>query len=362
MTSKNKQKKIFFVIPNLCGGGAERVFLTLVTTMQRCRPNWKIFLVVFSVTGEYAQNLPEQINVIDLYSPRARYAWWKLRSLCQKEKPDIVISTMQATSVFGLIQGTLTKKPRWITRLENPYSLDMARVSFLARILFLRALKISDVVLVLNRRMADDLKENTKILHNKIKIIPNPIDFGDESIKSASIKHPAVVMCGRLVAQKDYPAALATLAQLHNTIPRVHLYILGTGPDLEALQQLAKRLKVDKFVHWLGFQQEPFAYMKAADVFLLSSRYEGFGNVIVEALSAGVPIVSTDCPTGPADILEDGKYGRLSPTGNIKEMVNNLQKTLQLSKQERVLQCRLGKQRAKDFDPEKIIYSYISIF
>jgi len=160
---------------------------------------------------------------------------------------------------------------------------------------------------------------------------------------------------GRLAVQKDFPTLLRAFARLRAARP-ARLMILGEGDRRSELEQLASALGISADVRLPGFVENPLAYMRRAAVFVLSSIYEGFGNVLVEALACGCPIVSTDCPGGPAEILEHGRFGRLVPVGDVAALGDALLATLAAPRESEALVAR-----ARDFSAAVIADRYLGV-
>jgi glycosyltransferase involved in cell wall biosynthesis len=170
--------------------------------------------------------------------------------------------------------------------------------------------------------------ESIPVLHNPV------VSPGFEALSAAAPEHPwfgddvpVVLAAGRLIRQKDYPTMLRAFALLAGRTP-ARLIVIGEGEDRGALEALAAELGIADRVAWPGFVANPYAWMAAARAFVLSSRWEGFGNVLAEALACGTPAVATDCPSGPAEILGEGAYGRLVPVGDAAALADALEATL----------------------------------
>jgi len=157
---------------------------------------------------------------------------------------------------------------------------------------------------------------------------------------------------GRLTEQKDIPTTLRAFERISKS-QDVELVLLGEGELRGKLRDLAWDLGIEESVHMPGFVDNPFPYMRAADVLVLSSRWEGFGNVLVEAMACGTPVVSTECPGGPPEILRDGKYGKLVPVGDHKALADAVTQTL-----ENPIGASRFVDRAIDFDYQKITKNY----
>jgi glycosyltransferase involved in cell wall biosynthesis len=164
---------------------------------------------------------------------------------------------------------------------------------------------------------------------------------------------PVILAAGRLTAQKDYPTLMRAFASLRKNRP-AHLVILGEGEEHPRLQALAMELGIRADVDLPGFLDHPFPLMAHCQVLVLSSAWEGFGNVLVEALACGTQVVSTDCPSGPAEILEDGKYGRLVPVGDAVALAKAIEATL-----DRPYPVAMLRQRAQAFSSKDAVGQYL---
>jgi glycosyltransferase involved in cell wall biosynthesis len=169
-----------------------------------------------------------------------------------------------------------------------------------------------------------------------------------------------LLACGRLKALKGFDYLIDALVAVRKTVP-AHLWIVGEGEERSALELKIKRLGLEGCVRLVGFQENPFKYMAAADVFVLSSLYEGFGNVIVEAMACGVPVVATNCPYGPGEIIEDGKNGILAPPADAAALAAAILRVLKDEDIRKKLSIE-GKNRASDFNAHTIAAAYGDLF
>jgi glycosyltransferase involved in cell wall biosynthesis len=202
------------------------------------------------------------------------------------------------------------------------------------------------------------------ICDSKIKVIYNPQPI--KKIRKLATEAPAVELCpdrksiitvGRLVDEKDHVTLIRAFEKVRKRI-KSRLYIIGDGPNREKLESLAESLDVADDVIFLGWQSNPFAILKQAELFILSSHFEGFGNVIVEAMVCGLPIVSTDCPSGPSEILKDGKAGLLVPVKDSDSLANAITKLL-TDQQAYEEYSRKSLNRVNDFDVSLIAKEYL---
>ena len=166
-----------------------------------------------------------------------------------------------------------------------------------------------------------------------------------------------VVTAGRHVEQKDHPTLLRAFAELHSELDHTRLVVLGEGPLTPEYQQLSTKLGIKKEVLFPGFVYNPYQYMTHADVFALSSRWEGLSLVLIEAMACGTTVVSTDCPNGPSEVLAGGEYGELVPVGNPRLLKNALVRALS-----NPTNTRLLRERARDFSVSKAATEYEKLF
>jgi glycosyltransferase involved in cell wall biosynthesis len=222
--------------------------------------------------------------------------------------------------------------------------------------------RTADAIVAVSEGARDDLANYYHLPIERIKTIYNPVMIdeirrqADEQVSlPGSDTAIRLISVGSLSEQKDISTAIRALAHLRDTHD-VELLLLGKGEQQEQLETLATELNVDNYVHFLGFVDNPFPYMRAADALVLSSKYEGFGHVIVEAIACGTPVVATDCPGGPSEIIDDGTYGQLVPVGDHEALSEAITATLANPMEERHLL-----ERAQQFEYERITEAHIDL-
>lgn len=368
--------KIAFFLPNLEGGGGERSVLNLLKGLNK--ENHKISIVLEEKRGDFLKDVPKEVSIIDLSTLRLPGIFFKFIRYFQKEKPDIFISTFPRFNLIILLAKFFSRrKVKFIITERTTVSglyITARKVShrliayfllpYLIRLIYPKA----DAIIGISRGVAEDLY---KIIRSsqKIRVIYNPIaveqiyTLAEEPLEHpwfSSRKIPVILAVGRLAKCKDYPNLLMAFNKILQKQP-IRLVILGKGSEKSKLERLADKLGLSENIAFLGFQENPYKYMKKASVFVLSSIQEGFGNVIVEAMTCGTPVVSTDCRSGPNEIIENGKNGILVSVSNPKalaEAVLNLLKNPLLRKK----LSEEGKKRAQDFSVEKITKEYEKFF
>ena len=198
----------------------------------------------------------------------------------------------------------------------------------------------------------------------RITSIPNGVDYGwiaeqagepPSWVRPGPGRRPTIITIGRLVPQKDQACLLRAFALVATRVD-ADLVIVGTGPELPALQQLARQYAIEDRVHFAGHQSNPYPLLARADLFVLSSRFEGMPNVLIEALACGLPVVSTDCPSGPREILADGTYGQLVPVGDAEKLAWAMERALRAP-----AQPDRQRRRARMFDVVDIARRYVDI-
>ena len=332
------RERVAIYVPSLRGGGAERVMLDLASGLSD--RGIRVDLVLVKAEGDYLSQVPKGLRLIDLNSHRTLASLMKLVAYVRRERPAVLLSTLAEANVMALVAKLLLRgRLRVVTRIANTYSEELAIGSFKHR-QALRLLKLllpmADSIVAVSQGVADDLRELIPAVSHKITTIYNPVVRPELAEQAAApVSHswfksecaPVILSAGRLTAVKDHATLLRAFAEVRRLRP-ARLVILGVGPERENLLELADGLNVSQHVDLPGFDVNPFAYMSRASVFVLSSRYEGFPNVLVQAMACGTPVVSTDCRSGPREILEDGKWGHLVPVGDWRAMAEAIMDTL----------------------------------
>lgn len=321
---------ISFVLPSLSGGGAERALISIANHIARQE---KVSLVVGRCKGPYLEDVSKGVHIHDLKTARNREMIFALRKYARTTPTDVFVSALVPADVALLTGKALGL---WNTKIvlsvqNNPDEVgrnaprlgDRAWPTFI-KLLYGRA----DAIVGISEGVAASVERLLGRAPGSIPVINNPVvSKRFFSLYEESCDHPwfrdgagpVLVAAGRLTAQKDYPTllkAVALAAQKSN----VRLIVLGEGELREELATLASTLGISDRVDFVGFQRNPYAFMRSADLFVLSSRWEGFANVVAEALACGTRVVSTDCPSGPAEILAGGTYGRLAPVGDAEAL------------------------------------------
>ncbi len=369
--------KILFVIPSLRGGGAEKVVLEVLRNLDRKK--FQPELAVLTSEGEYQDLVPKDIKFFDLKKRSAKYAIFSLAKLVNKEKPDIILGTVEQIIILSyLIKFFLKTKPIIINRCSNFFSIKTTNkfIKFLESL----ALRNSDYVISVSKGVREDLIKNFKVKKEKIKLIYNPVEIkkvkklAKEQVKEYFKKRPVILSCGRLKEEKGFPFLIKAFEMILKKFPKITLLVLGQGEKEKELKLLTKKLKIEDKVKFLGFSKNPFKYMARADVFVLSSLCEGMPGVLLEAIGCGTPVVSSDCKSGPREILapdtdfnfqtksvEFAKYGVLVPPQNSELLAEGI---LKLLKDSNLIKkyYQLGRERVKDFSIEKIIKQYENFF
>ena len=228
------------------------------------------------------------------------------------------------------------------------------------------AVGLADCVVALSRGVQGDLLSISPALTDKSEVIYNAgfdqdvVVQSQQAIERPPGEQPLLVACGRLTRQKGFPYLINAMVEIRKRLP-AHLWIVGEGEDRDALTRQIRETGLSSCVRLLGFQQNPYRYMSAADVFVLSSLWEGFGNVIVEAMACGVPVVSTACPHGPEEILCHEESGLLVPVADARSLAAAVVRVLD-DGQLRSRLSQVGQQRAMEFSAEQVARSYEATF
>lgn len=361
-----RAKHIAVFLPSMAGGGAEKVILNLVN--EWVLKEYRVDLVLVRAYGVYLHELSPDVNVVDLNAKRTVTSIWPLVKYLRKSRPDTILSAMDHANIAAicasLISTTNVKVAVSVHCVHDAYrkvgSWPSRVLPLIARLFY----RLADFRIAVSKGVADDIAASYWFSPVKFNKIYNPVDNAkNRTLENDTVLHkwfelestPVIVAVGRLHEVKDYPTLLKAFSIIRRRYD-ARLIILGEGEKREELEALSVELGVALDVDMCGHVKNPSCYMARASVFVMSSIYEGFGNVLVEAMACGTPVVSTDCPYGPREILKDGKFGKLVPVGNAKLMANAIIDVLR----DRPCSDKL-KIRAAEFSVEKVAKEYLDL-
>lgn len=342
---------ILFVAGSLGGGGAERQLIDLIVNLDRTKFSPRLYLSYRR--GELLPEVPADVPIDAFWDGQTQRSFWQrmlaklrcpsaaralhLREVIQRDPPDVIMSWSLRCSYEAAGARSGSQIPQIAMVLLEPAAelVDAFPENSLQR----RRLgdwtyRTADCVVSNSSVLSRDLINFYQLPATKVHTWLNSRDF-DRIDRHAARDDAAwplpgkrIVVTGRLAPQKGFDALLQAIARLDDTTLPVQVAILGQGPDETSLKELAAKLEITDRVRFLGFQANPFAYYRTADVFVLSSRFEGLPNALIEAMACRVPVIATDCPTGPREILDGGKYGRLIPVDDVDSLAEAIRTVL----------------------------------
>ena len=358
------QRPLAFFIPGLNGGGAQRVFVTLVNTLVNMTDH-PIHLVTSREGGVFEGLIEERVVRIVLGQERVSHSILPLARYIRSERPVAMVSTLDYCNVVFLMATILSRTPlRKVVREANIIP-DYANSpwgkvkSFGLRLLMRLLYRRADDVVIITKDVETSLIRHRIARVERMRRIPNPVNV-EEHIPSAS-SHGAlpneafIVAMGRLSYQKGFDVLIPAFAKLEDR--DIRLVILGEGPLKHRLQVLAAENRVAERVLFPGFVPNTVEYLRAASLFVLPSRWEGFSNALTEALAVGTPVVASDCPGSPREVLDNGRLGRLVPPGDPCALSDAIAR--ELNRPSATPEAR--RQRASEFAPEVIAAQYLQV-
>lgn len=372
-----KTVKVLITAPNLITGGAEKQLIYLIEGLLKI--GFNIVLLILELEGEYLAKVPKEVKVLSPESPKPRKAlkgFWKVKEIMKaisKEKPDILYSRLWPTKVATVFAGRLLGKhvvfseDRTLSRFMDGGNTGKGCSSFYIK---RTASRLASYVVPVSQGIADELKQVFKLNPEKVKLIYNGFDL-EEMMENAAeeVDHPwlgdkrepVIGALGRMVELKGFDYLLQAVKLVNDKSVPIRLLMIGKGDLLEELKMKAEGFGIKNRVDFLGFKENPFAYLARCDLFVLSSLYEGLPSTLIEAMALGLPVISTRCPTGPEEIIEDERSGLLVPVADSKAIAEAIIRVLQ----DKDLNMRLrieGKKRAEDFSLENMVTKFAEIF
>lgn len=358
-----KKSHITIFIPSLEGGGAERVMITLANTFAT--KGFRVDLVLARKEGVYITEVAPNVQIIDLGAKRILTSIIPLVAYLRHAQPDVMLSALHHANIISILARkiSLVKFRLVVSERNSLVSLHSNWKGSFFRIIMGVLYPHADAVIAVSQEGAKELINEFDLMHEKVFAIPNPVDI--EHIKALAtepLNHPwyepgappVIIGVGRLAPQKDFSTLIKAFALLHRSHESARLVILGEGPLRGELEALINSEGLNDVVFMPGFEKNPFKWIARSRLFVLSSCFEGFPNVLVQAMACGTPIVSTDCPTGPSEILDGGTYGKLVKVKEPGLLANALNVSL---KKYDNCDCQMA---VRSFSPNAIAEKYLT--
>jgi glycosyltransferase involved in cell wall biosynthesis len=358
-------KKISVVLHDLRGGGAERMMLRIAKGMGDRGRN--VDLVLVKAQGEFLHDIPNTVRVIDLDSSSVASSIPSMVRYLRNEAPAAILTALTHMNVAVAAARWLARsKARLVLSERNQISLKAADVrAWRQRLVYTGvrfAYPLADAVTAVSKGVANDVLQFARVKPQKVQVIYNPA-FGDDLIARSQepLDHPwfaegeppVVLAVGRLHHQKGFDILLDAFSAVVALKP-CRLIILGEGEQREALERQAQQLGIAAYVQFPGFVKNPYAYMHRAALFVLSSRWEGLPSALIEAMACGCAVVATDCPSGPAEIIEDGTQGAIVPVEDSKALAAAMLDALHTPRGR-------GVERARRFNTTAAVDAYLEM-
>ncbi|MEB3217939.1 MAG: glycosyltransferase [Nostocales cyanobacterium 94392] len=360
----NKQPIAFF-LPNLYGGGAERIVINLLEGISA--PDISLDLVLADAKGPLLKQVPNHVRLVNFACGRVLKAIPALSRYLKENKPLALVSHLAHANVAAVLAKELAGTNTKLILVEHN-TLTFAEatlwrgrfVPMFMKWLYPRA----DMVIGVSEGVTTDIKSQLGLVQEKVNTIYNPVVDDKLILKAkAALNHPwfekdsppVFLAVGRLTEQKDFSTLIKAFSLLRKQ-RLARLIILGEGEAREELEQIIERLGISEDVLLPGFTDNPYAYMYNASAFVLSSRWEGLPTVLIEAMACGCPVVATDCPSGPQEILAAGKYGELVACGDVVALSKAMSNVL-----DNPINSEILRQRTQDFSFNKAVSRYLEL-
>jgi len=358
--------KILILLPDLRGGGVERI--RIVLAREFVKKGHQVEFVLMQAKGELLAEAKAEFATVDLSVSRVRALPLVLANYLRVSRADGVLAAMWPLTVIAPVAARLSGHLcKVIVSEHGMLSAQYSEWGYLHRVLLKTSTavgyRLSQHRVGVSSGLVRDMAglsgmriEDFNVIHNPVPPRPTPTAEAIQKAEALWGTPPGerIVTVGTMKTVKNHPLLLRAFARLNR--PNARLMFVGDGAGRTALLALAQELGVAGQVILAGFQADPTPFYQTADLFALSSDYEGFGNVIVEAMACGTPVVSTDCPSGPGEILAGGKYGRLVQVRDVAAMASAIALSLNEPTSKESL-----KARAADFNPAKAAGAYLNL-
>lgn len=363
---RRRHVHVSLFIADLGGGGAERMMVHLASGLAS--RGLQVDLVLAQATGPYLANVPSSVRLVDLRGRSVSAAIPALTGYLRRERPDILVATLRYVSLAAAIAHALARtdtlffvREASTPSIRPPRSVKGRAVGRLMRWTYDRA----EGILAVSEGVARDVTRIEGIPPEKVSTLYNPVVTPDiEKLAVDDPEHPwfttegppVVLGAGSMRSEKDFPTLIAAFAILRRTLS-ARLVILGEGPQRSELERLARETGFEADIDMPGFAANPFAFMARSSVFALSSVVEGLPGVLIQAMACGCPVVSTDCPSGPAEVLDGGRHGRLVPMRDPEALAAAIAATLRSPPATTALRSRAGAYAA-----DRVVSAHLALF
>ena len=362
------RRRILFFIPSVSGGGAERVFSTLIAHLDRDR--FEIHLALLQSPVQAAPEIPPDVLVYDLKNTRVRYAIPALVKLVWKIRPDALLSTLGHLNLALIASRPLLPRGTKVLIRESTVASVFLRSGIphprVWQWLYRRLYRRADCVVCPSATILEDLAKNFDVPREKLLCIYNPLDFekvhslAESSGNPYSGRGPHLITAGHLSAEKGLDVLIDAMPTILQSCPDARLHVLGEGPLLPDLLEQAKRLGLEERIYFLGFQKNPWQYMRYADIFVLPSRFEGLPNALLEALALGTRAVASDCAGSVREILDYDDTITLVPPESTRELAKAIIAAAQFPRTPPAQFAEM-KRRLRRFDLQQVVEEYSQI-
>lgn len=354
---------------SLEGGGAERMMVQLANALSREKVCVTLFVV--NKKGSYLKEVSNTVQIVDLQATRGvKSVIFKIRKMMKAaHAPDVLISTQpHINTIAGAAGIGLSARPLLVFREANTPAAKYSDYGSLSRAAYRIGGKLADHYVAVSDGVKESMIRFYKLDPSAVTRIYNPlIDKSIQEKASEPVDHhwinepeiPVIISMSRVVPQKDHETLIRAFSDLKKK-KEARLLILGSthqDPEYTArIRRLIDALDLKDSVELAGFKSNPFNYLSRASLFVLSSRFEGLPGSLVQAMACGCPVVSTDCPSGPAEILEHGRYGELVPVGNANKLAEAMYSSLSHPIEKKLLMKRAG-----EFSVERSAEQYLNL-
>lgn len=335
----NPRPRIAFLTDKMSTGGVGRVLLNFANELSS--RGVKVDLVVSKKKGPYIEILSPSVKIFEIGTTNRIGALPKLTAYLFFNRPAVMATDRLRLNFLALDAARLTRSKTKVSMTAHvPLSMRLARLKPSKRKRMEKRIRAyiprNHSLIGVSKGVVNDMVQNLHFPSDKVHLVYNPIinkemfEMAQEVVDHPWFKEkelPILLSAGRFYDQKDFPTLINGFEKLWKRL-KCRLVILGEGEQKEEIEKLSRQKGLSEYIFMPGFVINPYKFMAQADLFVLSSKWEGFGNVLAEAMALGTPVVSTNCPYGPSEILEDGKYGPLVPVGDAGALAHAMEKVL----------------------------------